>query len=212
MTEQTEAAPDVVVESPAESAPEVAETVLETVTETTESPEQTETTDATDGESQGEDTAGAPESYEAFTAPEGVEIPPDSAVIAAYSDFAKDHNLTQEQAQAGFTKLVQAQAEAQKVQRDAWIKGLEDDLRNDPVLGGENLKATMVKSDQVLATFDKGREVTALLNETGLSKDKRIHALLGAVRDAIGEDQFHAGGAGKEEDNSARRFYGNPVK
>lgn len=212
MTEQTEAAPDVVVESPAESAPEETTTVLETVEEATESPEQTETTDATDGESQGEETAGAPETYEKFTAPEGVEIAEDSAVIAAYSDFAKSHNLTQEQAQEGFAKLAQAQADQARAQQDAWRKGLEDETRNDPVLGGDSLKETMVKADQVLATFDKDRKLTALLNDTGLKWDKRVLAVLNEVRDAIGEDHFLTGGVGQEEDTSARRFYGTPVK
>lgn len=209
MSDQTEeAAPDVVVESPAESTAEAPETVLETVTETTASPEQTETTDATGGESQGEASAGAPETYEAFNAPEGVEIPQDSAVVAAYSDFAKSQNLTQEQAQEGFAKLAQAQADQARAQQDAWRQGLEDETRNDPVLGGENLSESMVKADQVLATFDKDRKFTALLNETGLKWSKPIVALLNEVRDAIGEDRFLAGQPGeKPQERTAQDFY-----
>mgnify|MGYP005996706897 CR=1 FL=1 len=210
MTDTTEeAAPDVTSDGPAETTNLMTE-ALE-AEETQESPEQTETTDATDGESQGEQ-ASAPESYE-FTAPEGVEINPDSAAIAALSEHAKSLNLSQEQAQEAFQKLdaaVRADAQQQHKQLEAsWI----DETRNDPVLGGENLRASMVKADQALATIPGGADLRPLLTETGLINNKAVIAYLVGTRDAISADQFIAGKSTEDKPElTPAQFFGEPVK
>lgn len=209
MTEQdTEAAPVATSDGPAETTNLLSE-ALE-ATEGQASPEQTETSDATDGESQGEQ-AGAPESYE-FTAPEGVTIEQDSAVIAAFSDHAKSLNLTQEQAQEQFSKLATAQADAAKAQHAALVESWANETRKHPTLGGENLQATMVKAAQSLATFDANGEAKALLTETGLINHPAIISLLVQHRDAISDDRFVAGNPAEEKprERTAKDFFGLP--
>lgn len=196
MTEQqTEAAPDVQSDGPAESTNLMTE-ALE-ATESQASPEQTETTDAKDGESQGEQ-ASAPESYE-FKAPDGGEIDQASVVIAAFSEHAKSLNLPQDQAQEQFSKLAAAQAAHSREQNEKLIESWKDETRNDPVIGGQNLQASMVKADQYLATFEPSGELRTLLTNTGLINHKAVIAGLVAGRDAISDDRFVAGNTGEEE-------------
>jgi hypothetical protein len=206
MSDQVEeAAPDVTSDGPAPTTNLMTE-ALE-ATENQASPEQTETTDAVDAESQGE-PAVVPESY-TFEAPEGVDIDMDSAVVAAFSEHAKSLGASQEQAAAGFNSLVKAQQDHAVAQHQKLVDTWAQETRDHPELGGDNLRATMVKADQTLATFDKEGAAKALLTDFGLINHPAIISLLVGSRNAISEDQFLAGDVaeGKRE-RTAADFFG----
>jgi len=204
MSETTIAAPEVATEGP-DSTNLMAE-ALE-ATGTTASPEQTETVGATEGDNQGEQ-ANAPESYE-LSAPEGVSIEQDSAIVAAYGDFAKSLSLPQDKAQEGFSQLATAQAAHAKAQHAALVQSWTSETRDDPVLGGANLNQSMVKADQFLATFDQGKELRSLLIETGLINHRAVIRALGAGRDAISDDQFVTGNLGGSKPRTAVDHFPN---
>lgn len=204
MSETTIAAPAAETDGPA-TTDLMTEALGEQVTES--SSEQAETVEATDGDNQGEQ-ASVPESYE-LSAPEGVNIESDSAVLAAYGDFAKSLKLSQEQAQEGFSQLATAQATQAKAQHAGLVESWINETRNDPVLGGENLKQSMVKADQFLATFDTSKELRGLLIETGLINHRAVIRALGEGRDAISDDQFVTGNLGGNKPRTAVDHFPN---
>lgn len=92
----------------------VEETTTEKPTEKPkEKPKEEPTAPSPEPEEAMEETAGAPESYEPFTVPEGV--PYDEKAAKEFGDLARELNLTQEQAQ----RLVDVYAQKQSSQREA---------------------------------------------------------------------------------------------
>lgn len=209
MSEQAEAAPTQQTDGPADEAGiELGKTTPEVVEPQPEpQPEQTETATPQDAGSQGEEKAGAPESYD-FVAPEGVAVGEEA--IAAYSELAKSLDLPQDQAQEGFDKLAKAQAGAMQAAFQKQVAAWTEETRKDAEVGGENFQASTVKADQSLAAFDTNeREFTALLNETGLAAHPATRRFLLRVRDAISDDRFVAGTAGEQAGASAKSHFPN---
>ena len=90
---------------------------------------------------------GAPEKYEDFKAPEGVQLDPDA--INGFTSFAKEAGLSQEKAQkaidlatAHFSKLQLMQ----ETQRAETFKSWQDKVKSDPVLGGSNYEKNLEKA------------------------------------------------------------------
>lgn len=188
MTEtQTETAPDATVTGP--DATSLLSEVLET-TQEQEGQEQAKT-ETVKSDPKPEQTA-APESYE-FAIPDGVHITKDAAPVVAYGEFAKEMGLSQEKAQAGLTKLVEAQAAHGKEQLAAMVNTWKEETRNDPEIGGEKLSATLVKANQVLSTLKTGPALRDLLESSQLGNHRAVIAALAEFRDVIGDDHFVAG-------------------
>lgn len=85
---------------------------------------------------------GAPEKYDAFTLPEGLEL--SDEVVAEVSTIFKELNLNQTQAQRlvdFHSKTLQATVEAAaKAPLDAWMdqkKAWKDEIKADPEIGGK---------------------------------------------------------------------------
>jgi hypothetical protein len=146
---------------------------------------------------------GAPESYE-FKAPDGVQF--DGAVIGAFSEAARDLNLTQDQAQKVLDKMapVIATRHAEQLQaaRTGWVKSAKADKE----FGGEKMAENMgvaKKAFETLAT----PELRTMLEESGLGDHPEFIRVFYRVGKAIGEDRFVAGPSGKTNLGDARRLY-----
>lgn len=106
------------VQTPTESAgTEAVETVLASEVTTEETQDNT-TTEETSQQNDKTEKTGAPETYEAFTMPEGIEA--DSALIESASPVFKELGLNQEQAQKLVDIYAQAQAAQQKSVQEFW--------------------------------------------------------------------------------------------
>ena len=132
--------------------------------------------------------AGAPEAYEAFTAPEGTTL--DQAAIDAFSPVARDLNLTQEQAQ----KLVDLHAE----QAQGWLQGLYDAhakqradwvaaAKADGEIGGADHADKVAVAKDALKRFGTP-ELNKALEDSGLGSHPEVVRFFHRVGKAIADD------------------------
>lgn len=169
-----------------------------------------------DGEKpQGEDgeaaATGAPETYAAFTLPEGVQMDP--TLGEGLTALAKELNLPQDKAQK-LVDLGVAQAQAFATAMKTSVENAKtewaDKVRADPVLGGANLSQNMAIAKKAVVAFGSP-ELIGVLNETGLGTHPAMLRLLYAVGSAISEDTLvdsdsSHGGAPVTKDH-AKRLY-----
>lgn len=139
---------------------------------------------------------GAPEKYEAFTAPEGFTIP--EGMEPAISNLGKKFNLSQEGTQAllnHFSAEIEPILQADR--EKAWSNvraGWKDQLAADPELGGAEHAAKMAIADRAFNTF-LPETARAVLNEYGLTDHPEFRRLMYKVGMSIREDTFVPGGA-----------------
>ena len=167
-------------------------------------------TEPTTGEQTQGDQAkpqGAPEKYE-FKLPEGVQL--DANGTAAFSEVAKELNLTQDAAQKVLDKMgpviagrhaeVLTQAKAQ------WVEAAQTDKE----YGGEKLAENLAVAKKALDTFGSP-ELRTLLNESGLGNHPEIIRAFFKAGKAISEDKFvpATGGSPKGTKAAADALYPN---
>jgi hypothetical protein len=146
---------------------------------------------------------GAPESYE-FKAPEGTQF--DDAVIGAFSEVAKELNLSQDQAQKVLDKMAPVIAARQLEQFQAARTEWAEAAKTDKEFGGENLAENLGTAKKALDTFATP-ELRALLEESGLGNHPEVIRVFYRAGKAISEDRFVAGQGGKTSQGDARRLY-----
>ena len=148
---------------------------------------------------------GAPEKYE-FQAPEGQKF--DDTVLGAYSEIAKELNLSQEAAQKVLDKVapvIQArQAEQIEAVRTAWAES----AKTDKEFGGDKLPENLATAKKALDTFGTP-ELKKLLNESGLGNNPEVIRAFYRAGKAISEDKFVGGKAAPADANDARSLYPN---
>jgi hypothetical protein len=161
----------------------------------TQAPPDEEKSDAAteDTEESNEETqeAGAPEEYSEFEVPEEYGI--NNETLTDYQSWAKENNLTQDQAQAGVnmvTKMQEAQVSQWVEQQKAWV----DQAKSDTEIGGE-------KFDENISTAVKARdsfgnsEFSEMLDTSGLGNHPEMIRFLNRVGRAISEDKVIVSGA-----------------
>ena len=136
---------------------------------------------------------GAPEAYEAFTAPEGVELA-DSVLEVAQQAF-KDANLSQEKAQSLIDKLTPAIAQAQQEALDAAIQSQITDwvaaAKADEQIGGDKLAPALANANRVVDTFGSP-ELRDMLISSGLGNHPAVIKFCDAIFSKISPDTFVA--------------------
>lgn len=150
---------------------------------------------------------GAPEAYD-LKAPEGAAM--DDAGIAAFAEFAKGQNLTQEAAQSMLTTLAPAMAKRAQDQAAAIHAQWLADTKADKEIGGDKL-------DENLAVAKKARDAFAtegfrdFLEQTKLGDHPEMVRFLNRVGKAMSEDSLVTSGGGKKtpEMSAAQRMYPN---
>jgi len=167
-----------------------------------------QTTEPTGVESEGEQAQpdGAPEQYE-FAAPEGVQL--DDAQIAAFSEVAKELNLTQDAAQKIVEKMAPAmqarQLEVLQQARQNWAEA----TKTDQEFGGEKLNENLAVAKKAMDAFGSP-ELRKLLNESGLGNHPELIRVFFRAGKAISEDGFVPGGrASAPPADPAKRLFPN---
>jgi hypothetical protein len=153
-----------------------------------ESPQGTPGQDGTDAAGQADDGKTAPEAYQPFTLPEGVEV--DAGLLETFGPVAKEAGLNQEAAQ----KLVDwfgGQVKAQQEQAQATAAQWVDTVKKDPEVGGPQLAERLAVAAKGLewAAGAKAQEVRELLDATGLGNHPEFVRLFYRVGTAIAEDK-----------------------
>ena len=174
-------------EKQSDSSPETIEATTPT--------ESTESAAANNEEGNAEETeskvASAPETYEVFELPENFDM--NEETLGEYHTFAKENNLTQEQAQRGVDMVAQMkQAEMNQwvEQQKSWV----DDAKSDTEFGGD-------KFDQSISVAVKARdsfgtpEFNEMLDSSGLGNHPEMIRFLSRVGKQISEDGVIVGGS-----------------
>lgn len=145
---------------------------------------------------------GAPESYEDFKAPEGMEF--DSGVIDTFKDVAKELNLPQAKAQAFLDKMAPVIAERQIARINAISNEWAEKSKLDKEIGGENLTRSMADVARLRDRFarnDDGNidpDIAEFMNSP-MGNHPGCLKLLARAGRAFGEAGFPKGSASKRE-------------
>lgn len=102
-------------------------------------------------EEKNETNTGAPESYEDFTIPQGVSL--DSKVTSAFSEVAKELDLSQEKAQAVIDKVSPILAQRQMEQIKEVTAQWREKSANDPEIGGVNFEKNLAHAARIRDKF-----------------------------------------------------------
>ncbi|KAA3649391.1 MAG: protease [Proteobacteria bacterium] len=170
----------------------------------TESQQQVEDT-KTEGDGEEQKPEGAPEKYE-FQAPEGQEFSPE--VIGAFSEVAKELNLTQADAQKVIDKIAPAMAERQanaiEQARSQWAES----AKTDGEFGGDKLPENLAVAKKALDQFGTP-ELRDLLEQSGLGNHPEIIRVLYRAGKAISEDRVVSGQLASGQADPAKRLFPN---
>lgn len=162
-----------------------------------------QTTEVTDGKTDGEKPQGAPEAYE-FKPAEGKEFDP--TVLKAYSEVAKELNLSQENAQKLIDKISpELAAQQQRVLTEArtqWV----NDTKADTEIGGTNIAENIALANKTFTDFGTPA-LHKLLDETGLGDHPEMIRWAHRVGKAISEDGFVAGKGSNAETDPAKKMF-----
>ena len=192
-----------------------ADTATDTTTASTEG-QQTQAQDADTTTTEGEKTTegdegkaeekqGAPEQYE-FKAPEGEAF--DNAVIEAYSEVAKELNLSNDDAQKLLDKVAPV-IQARQLERIEAVKTeWETASKSDKEFGGDKLNDSLGTAKKALDAFGTP-ELKALLNESGLGNNPEVIRFMVRAGKAISEDKFVGGRPAAPSGNLADKLYSN---
>lgn len=135
--------------------------------------------------------AGAPEQYEAFAMPEGVDL--DSQVVDGFTEVAKELNLPQDAAQKVIDKVAPIMAARQAAQMEAVRNEWHAQSSADKEFGGDKLQESTALAAKAMAQFSTP-ELKGMLNETGLGNHPEIVRLMVRVGQALSEDRIVTGG------------------
>lgn len=145
-------------------------------------------------ETEGKDAKGAPEQYEDFSAPEGVEL--DVELTGELKTLAKELNLSQADAQRVADlgaklaeKFAGQQTEVLAQARTEWT----EQSRADKEFGGDKIDANLAVAKRALDTFGTP-ELRQLLNESGLGSHPEIIRAFYRAGKTISEDSLVTGG------------------
>lgn len=195
-----------------DTAAPATETADTTATEQSAGDQQTQTTETdtsaqenADGEQQAE-KPGAPEKYE-FQAPEGQAF--DDAILEAYSEVAKELNLSQDDAQKLLDKVAPVMHARQQEQIAQVQEGWAEASRADKEFGGDKLDANLGVAKKALDAF-ASPELKTLLKDTGLGNNPEVIRFMYRAGKAISEDRIVTGQQAPGSDKSlADKLYSN---
>ena len=169
-----------------DSSPET----IEAVTSPTES-EASDAVNNEEGENKSEsEVASAPEEYGTFELPDNFDM--NEETLGDYHTFAKENNLTQEQAQRGVDMVAQMkQAEMTQwvEQQKSWV----DDAKSDAEFGGDKFEQNIAVAVKARDSFGTS-EFNEMLDTSGLGNHPEMIRFLNRVGKAISEDSVVVGG------------------
>lgn len=154
---------------------------------------------------------GAPEAYEDFTLPEGMEM--DVEILGEFKNLAKELNIPQAKAQQLIDFQSQLASKQAELYQAAVTKQAQDwaaEIKNDPEIGGENYDKSVASAIKVIQSFGDPA-LTELLNQSGLGNHPALFKFCHRISAAISEDKFVLPGS---QSNTGRKsneevFYGS---
>lgn len=132
----------------------------------------------------------APEAYEDFKLPEGMEM--DQEVLGEFKTLAKELNIPQAKAQQLIdfqTQLANKQAEQYQAAVTKQAQDWAAEIKNDPDVGGENYDKSVESAIKVIQSFGDPA-LTELLNTSGLGNHPALFKFCHRISAAISEDKF----------------------
>lgn len=190
-------------------ATETADTQTTAPVESDQQTQTTETDTSTQDAGEGKETAeksGAPEKYE-FQAPEGQSF--DDAVLGAYSEVAKELNLSQDDAQKLLDKVAPVMHARQQEQIAAVQAEWSEASKTDKEFGGDKLNENLGIAKKALDAFATP-ELKSLLNEAGLGNHPEVIRFMYRAGKSISEDRIVMGQQVPGSDKSlADKLYSN---
>lgn len=159
-----------------------------------------------------EDTlTGAPEAYDEFVMPEGVELVDDR--LKEFQDIAKEMDLSQKGAQTLIDKHIQTLNEVAEAQNEAWAETRaewREATKSDKEFGGQKLKANLVYAKAALNAFGNA-EFVSLVDDYGLGDNPEVVRFLIKAGKAVSEDGLMPsggrGGSGGSNKSQAERLF-----
>lgn len=133
---------------------------------------------------------GAPEAYEDFTLPEGMEM--DVEILGEFKNLAKELNIPQAKAQQLIdfqSQLASKQAEAYQAAVTKQAQDWAAEIKSDPEIGGENYDKSVASAIKVIQSFGDPA-LTELLNTSGLGNHPALFKFCHRISAAISEDKF----------------------
>lgn len=152
---------------------------------------------------------GAPEAYEDFSVPEGVEL--DAEVLGEFKAVAKELNLPQDAAQKVTdlgVKLAQKWAAESQEATSAMLADWKVQAENDKEFGGDALPANLSVAKKALDQFGSPA-LSELLNVHRLGDNPEVIRFMVRVGKAISEDTFVGGGHTTPPQNAAKTLFPN---
>lgn len=154
---------------------------------------------------------GAPEAYEDFTLPEGMEM--DADVLGEFKGLAKELNIPQAKAQQLIdfqTQLATKQAEAYQAAVTKQSQDWAASIKNDPEIGGANYDKNVESAIKVIQSFGDPA-LTELLNTSGLGNHPALFKFCHRISSAISEDKFVLPGSQSSTGRKSNEdvFYGS---
>lgn len=167
-----------------------------------------------------EDVPGAPEAYEPFSLPEGVEI--DESVMPDVHALFKDLGLPQEKAGEVMSKLLDIQAklagtpeqqqEAMHRQVSELNAGLAEQCKALPGIGGENFQQSLEAASKVMLAFGTP-ELRDLVTYTAVGSHPEFFKFIHAIGSKMSPDVFeHGGESAKTSQRPADVMFGDLFK
>lgn len=164
----------------------------------------------------GDKSDGAPEAYETFTLPEGVEV--DEATLGEAAAMFKDIGLPQDKAQKlvdFYTGKLAAAAEAPQKLWEATQADWQGKVRADPEIGGTKLDATIATAAKAIDKFG-GTALRDALDITGAGNHPEIIRFFSRVGASLSEADFVTGspkgGAGARQTTANALYPTDPFK
>lgn len=155
----------------------------------------------------GKASDGAPEAYEAFQTPEGFEV--DEARMGEFQTFAKEMNLTQENAQKVLDWAVAELNNVNTAQAEQWkdtVKGWRKEAAADKEYGGHNMKENMAHVARALQKFGTP-ELNAMLDSLGVGNHPELVRFFYRAGKELAEDQPNKGAGDGQARDAASVLY-----
>lgn len=135
---------------------------------------------------------GAPESYEAFQTPDGVDSLDDD-VLTTFSESAKELNLSQDKAQSLINSVAPKIQAQQKAALETAQQNWANEVASDPEIGGDKLSETMSLARKAYRS-GASPKLQALLKESGLDVHPEMVRMFRYFGGRQSEDKVVEGG------------------
>lgn len=141
--------------------------------------------------------SGAPDKYEDFTLPEGME-PVQGETMDKFKAFAKEKNLSQKDAQALVDMQTGLMQQVAKDSLAAWNKDFQTmragwltKAKADPEIGGTKYDETVADSKAFIKAFNPSKEFQQMLIMTGVGDHPEFMRLTAKAGKALKDDALH---------------------